>query len=495
MNYDAMKQILEEEVIFYTDKLNPNDVYVEFELPNEAVCFEPIKSRMFKAFLSVRYRELAEEYERPDCKSMLEVKEDDAIYHQENPVDIHKRVAGNMRGGIAYFLADPEWRTVLVSAKGWKIKRSKKLKFLKYATDEAQVEPVGGGDYLKLILPKLNMSPDDALLYAIFLVQGFSRSSSHFCAVISSRKGTGKSTLTKQSVALIDPSTTSCALQPSSEDNLKTLLANTYVASFDNTAALSTNASNILCAAITGSKEAKRKLYSNCDQVILNLHNLVIINGIDIVPYKSDLAERSLYFELQPIPAKQRKTDAEIWNAFYRDRPKIVGAIFDTLVKAMQILPMLTVSEKERMADAHLEMTAIAMALGIGQKEFQRILNANRQKLQDAYAANNPFVDFVLSYMQTCHNVNDAAAKVYRSMADSIVGDRSFFPKSPSALSRKLNEERDALLQAGYKFESDKTPQNNRLKITRVPQSQQTKDQKEAAMRRSKMLMDVSSED
>ncbi len=494
MNHDALQMILDDEVIFYTDAMNPDEVFVEYTLNNGAVCFEPIKSRRFAAFLSVRYRELSDEAERPDCKAALAVKEDDAIFHQENQVTIHRRVAGSLKDGITYFLADAEWRYVIVTPQGCKIRKHSELKFLKGAMDEAQVKPQKGGNYLDLILPKLNMEPDDALLFAVYLAQAFSRGSSHFAAVISSSKGTGKSTLSKMTTELIAPTKTGVAIQPSSEDDLKTMLASTYVAAFDNTATLSSTFSNLLCAAITGSKAAKRKLYTNCDQIILSLHSLVLINGIDIVPYKSDLAERSLYFELLPIKDTERRTDAEIWAEFYRDKPQILGAIFQTLVKAMQILETVKIKKLHRMADAHLEMMAIAIALGIEQAEFQRILDANHKKLQDAYATNNPFVDFVLVYLQSHPNVDGPAAKVYRAMEDSIVGDRGFFPKSPSMLSRRLNEEKDALFQAGYRFEKSKTASCNNIKISRIPQSQQTKAQKDAAARRA-ALLDVASSD
>jgi len=495
MNESVMKRILDEEVEFYTDELNPNTVYAEYRRANDALCIEPTKSVHFSAFLSYRYRELTGDDELPKFKNLLKIKETDAVYLQDKQIRLHKRVAGNMQKNIAYFLADDEWRTVKVSRKGWSVGMCKKLKFLKYPSDAAQVEPQGGGDYLKLIRPYLNMTDEDALLYAVFIVQGFSRSSSHFAAVISSSKGTGKSTLTRLTTELVDPTTTSCSLQPSSEDNLKTMLANTYVASFDNTAALSANFSNILCAAITGSKETKRKLYSNSDQIVLSLHNLVIINGIDIVPYKSDLAERSLYFELSPISKEERKTEAVIWEQFRQDRPKILGAIFDTLSKAMQILPTLQVKHLHRMADAHLEMMAIAVALGIQQEDFQRVLDANQKKLQDEYAANNPFVEFVLRYLHLQPNINMAAEKLYRSMEETIVGDRSFFPKSPSWLSRRLNEEKDALFTAGYVFEKYKTQENNFIKISRVPKSQQTKAQKKAASHMQELLNDASTED
>ena len=148
------------------------------------------------------------------------------------------------------------------------------------------------------------------------------------------------------------------------------------------------------------------------------------------------------------------------------------------------------------MADAHLEMMAIAMALGIEQEEFQRILDANLKKLEDAYAANNPFVDFVLTFMQSRGSVDCAAGKLYSEMEDAIVGDKGFFPKTPSLLSRRLNEEKEALLKNGYRFEKYKKETNNFIRISRVPQNQQTKVQKETAAARMKNLLeDASSEE
>jgi len=275
MNYDAINQILNEEVIFYTDTLNPTEVYVEYTLANGAICFDTVGSRTFKAFLGCRYRELDEDAERPKFKELLEEKSDEVIYWQENRVQIHKRIAGSLEDGcIIYFLADDRWRYVVVTPQDYKISKHSDLKFLKGSMDEVQVTPKKGGSYLELILPKLNMAPDDALLFAVYLIQAFSRNSSHNAAIISSAKGTGKTTLSKMLTEIVSPTKTGVAIQPSSEDDLKTMLANTYVAAFDNTSALSTTFSNILCAAITGSKAAKRKLYTNSDQVVLSLHNL-----------------------------------------------------------------------------------------------------------------------------------------------------------------------------------------------------------------------------
>lgn len=495
MDIETMISIIDNEVVFYTDALNDTDVYVEYRCYNNAICFESIKSKRFHAFLGFRYRELTQLLEKPNYSPLLAIKEDDTIYMQNNPVRIYNRVAGNMNKKIVYFLSDSTWKSIIVTADGWRFGRTKKIKFLRHSTDKPQVIPQAGGNYLDLILPKLNMDRDDAILYAVFMIQGLSRSSSHYAAVISSKPGTGKSTLTKQTSELIDPIQSSATLTPSSESDLISMLSNSYLAAFDNTAPLSTTFSNILCAAITGSTEMKRKLYSTNDPVVLNLHNLVIINGVDVVPRKSDLIDRALYFELKPIQKAQRKTDAEIWDRFNKDKPKILGAMFDTLSKAMGILPTLKMDESYRMADAHQQMVAIAVALGISQGEFQRILDKNRKKLEETYAEQNEFVNFVIGFMQKHEKFDVSVSVLFKNMKENIVGSDKFFPKTPSTLSRKLNEERDALLHAGYRFSVHKEKDANYIKMERVPSNQQTKAQKQAKQTRADRYLQAQDQD
>lgn len=261
VNVEVVKKILNEEVSFFTDELNETQVYIEYPLPSGARCFAPVKDGRFEAFLSHRYRTLADE---PLCPSgvfdFLEMKKDDVLYSQTSKVTIHRRVAGTLSNKILYFLADELRQTVMVTKDGWKIGQGKNVKFLKAPADLEQVKPVGGGDLLKLLRPFVNLPEDDFILFTAFLVQSFSRSSSHYAAIVSSNKGTRKSTLTKMLRSLIDPSATDVPLTPTSENDLKTVLANTHLAAFDNTATLSSKYSDILCAAITGTKDAKRKL-------------------------------------------------------------------------------------------------------------------------------------------------------------------------------------------------------------------------------------------
>lgn len=476
---NLMQQIVDEDVIYYLDSDNKTSVYVEFKDSNGAYRFEPFGSTYFLANLGYTYRLETGEKVNPDFSGLLEIKRQDTIVEMQNLVSINHRIAGSMNDKIAYFLADDKRRTILVTSEGWKRMLKTEEKFIQREADMAQVKPKRGGDILALLRPYINLSNDDFRLLVIWLIQAYSRQSSHYALVISSSRGTGKSTLTKLLRSLIDPSYSDASLTPSSDSDLKNLLANTVMACFDNTAALSEDYSNILCAAITGAKEAKRKLYTDCDQIILNLHNIVILNGIDILPKKSDLIERSLLFELKKIPNDKRKTDYEFWSNFEADKPAILGAVFDTLQKAMQILPDLKVTGLARMADAHKEMLAIALALDIPQDEFQRIFSANQGRLNTSYMQNDPFIRAVVNYVERNKHIDKSATAVYEELSKSIVGKCKNFPGDVSALSKRLNEEKDTLLDLGIHFHRRMRSSYSYITLDKIAPSKLTKKQKE----------------
>ena len=124
------------------------------------------------------------------------------------------------------------------------------------------------------------------------------------------------------------------------------------------------------------------------------------------------------------------------------------------------------------MADAHLEMLAIALALGVTQERFEKILQQNNAKLTAVYAEQNRLVEALATFMGTKNKISGSATTVYTDFYESLVGDKRFFPKSASALTRKLNEERVAIEAAGFRVVQGKTASSNTLTITKIPQNQ-----------------------
>ena len=140
------------------------------------------------------------------------------------------------------------------------------------------------------------------------------------------------------------------------------------------------------------------------------------------------------------------------------------------------------------------ELARKKKSVGLTEEEFQEILLGNSKKLQAAYAQNNPFVDCVASYIKLKGSIFKSASEVYGEVLASIPGNRNFFPDSPSAFSRKLNEETEALEQAGIRFSKSKRSDANYIKLEKIPKSQQTKSQKEAMARKANLLEDASTE-
>jgi hypothetical protein len=232
------------------------------------------------------------------------------------------------------------------------------------------------------------------------------------------------------------------------------------VVAFDNLDTLNKAQSDILCSAITGATVAKRMLYQTNEIGVYELHNTVVLNGIDIMPSESDLAERCLLLNLKKIEKTSRKLDRDIEATFEADLPEILGAIFNTLSLAMNHFIGLNPREKPRMADSYVEMLAIALALGIPEDKFQKIYFENIEKIDKA-RSNIAIVEAVKEFMfsDKCagRKFSGKASEVYTKIRDCYSGRKQDLPNSPSQFSRKLMIEHSVLYSIGLTVNIDDT--------------------------------------
>jgi hypothetical protein len=56
----------------------------------------------------------------------------------------------------------------------------------------------------------------------------------------------------------------------------------------------------------------------------------VILNGIEDIVARPDLADRAVFLTLEPIPEERRRPEAELWAAFEAERPRILGVLLDS---------------------------------------------------------------------------------------------------------------------------------------------------------------------
>ena len=449
-----------DEMNFYVDCNNTTQVYAEYKKYTTDKkgnrCyhyeFQSINDARFAAQVREFFRELADDDSALSFKTKLLKYHDRAIV-DNRAISINRRLTGN-KGGTAYYLANDENQIVCIDKNGYRIvKRCKNYKFIKTSNTLPQVKPEksGGKSLLNLLSPFLNLSEPMKILFVVNLVQQFVCTSSHFVGVISSEKGSGKTTFTKMWHKIIDPTRAEVSIMPTNSEELKNHLANNKVVCFDNSQLLSQQFSDILCGAVTGTAYTKRELYTNSNELIYELHNSVIINGIDVVPAQSDLLDRTILFKLNKIADEERKEVRILNKEFNKALPYILGAIFDTLSKYFANKDSIQVIGNNRMAEAYNDCYKIAYVLGVAD-EFVEAFEQNQSELKEDCKKRNAMVSAFIEYFKDNNRgvIADYANGVYETIENYASGND--FPKSASAFTARLRKEEEALRDAGIKF-------------------------------------------
>ena len=439
-----------EDINFFADANDPTVTYAEVVVPAIGASDTPyklfvdVKDARLKSY--IRQCVIPNRGDKATPEALLQ-EVLDVLTLGGNPDVVAPRVrtAGKLsKGLIEYDLNSSDKVYVRVTPQGWELTRKSKHKFLKYSTLGAQVRPQKTDkNLISLLRPHINMDEDGLILFVAWLVQGFC-TSSHPCALVESEAGSGKTTTARLARRILDPSRLQATAMPEKKDDLFSALSNSYFVAWDNTEVLTQDFSNILAMATTGAAMAKRKYYSTNELSIYGLLCVVMLNGLDIMPAKADLASRCMLFNLKAIDEHSRKTDEEIETALERDLPEILGAIFDTLSKAMTVIKTLKPQKLPRMAGAYREMLAIAVSLGISEQKFERLFFENIATLNKA-RSNIAIVEAVQEYMNSSYvpgrSVEGTMKGLFEKIRTNYSGSKKDLPQSASHFGRKLRQE------------------------------------------------------
>ena len=457
-----------EDINFLTDANDPSVTYAEFtvqaigatDLPYKA--FVDINDERLKAYIRKSILPNIQGEKISVSELIQDVK--DVLLLGGNPDRVAPRVrtAGKLKEGLVeYDLNNPNHEYIRVTQDGWVVSKKHKYKFLKRNTLGCQITPMHTEkNLLTLLKPFVNTDRDSRILFSAWLVQSFCMGN-HSAMLVQAPAGSGKSSLTKIARRIIDPSNLQANIMTGKKDDLFSALSNSYFVAFDNCSdELSKEISDILCAAITGSTMAKRKLYTTNELGVYELHSSLILNGLDVIPTYSDLASRCLLLKLKSIDEASRRTDEELTTAFENSLPEILGAIFNTLSTAMTVITTLKPARLPRMASAYIEMLAIAISLGIPMLEFERIYFENLN-LIDKERANIAIVEAVQEYLNSdlvkgrsvSGKLSDLRQKIYANYS----GKTSELPSSPSLFGRKLRQELKTFSAVGITVLLDNT--------------------------------------
>ena len=232
--------------------------------------------------------------------------------------------------------------------------------------------------------------------------------------ILHGEQGSAKTTTSSAQKSLIDPEGENALSLPDKVDDLAIMLSKRDLSNFDNIDTLIKIISQFLCKAVTGTQYIKRGLYTNDSEFSLTLMSKIILNGIDPSINQPDLLERSIFYELPKIDKTSRMTDKKFNDKLEALRPSVLGAIFETIQKAMKIVDEV---EEEldgvslpRMASFAIWGEAISRALGNDDNSF---LNRYWEKIDDTNLSLNEEYPLIplLSTMMKRHCTIDTETK------------------------------------------------------------------------------------
>ena len=88
----------------------------------------------------------------------------------------------------------------------------------------------------------------------------------------------------------------------------------------------------------------------------------IILNGIEDVITRPDLADRAIFLTLPHVQEERRRAENEIWREFASAQPYILGALLDAASRGLRALPEVRLEQLPRMADFALWATACETA-------------------------------------------------------------------------------------------------------------------------------------
>ena len=382
---DILVALAEAAELFHT----PDDVpYADIEINGHCETW-PIQSRGFRRWLKRRFFE--ETGGAPNGEavaSALGVIEAKA-QHDTLVREVFVRV-GELDGKVYLDLCDPEWRAVEIDKTGWRVVDRPTVRFRRTPDMRPLPEPEEGGsvDGLRPLLnipedekaksdeAQVHGRDDDFILAIAFALACLRPRGPYPVGAIGGEQGSAKSTRSALLCSVVDPRHPRVYILPRDERDLVVAARNRHVLAFDNISGLRPWQSDNLCRLASGAGFSVRQLYTDADEFVFSGARPVILNGIEEIVERPDLAERSVFAVCEPISRENRKSEEEVWSSFEAAHASVLGALLDAVSTGLKRFPEIRPPDLPRMADfAHWAISCEPALWKEG--DFLRAYNAN----------------------------------------------------------------------------------------------------------------------
>ena len=455
---------------------NPTQAHILIEIAEAAVLFHspdgtafadfdikghretwPVRSKGFRRWLTQQFFELTSG--APNSEAMqaaLNVVEAMAHFDgSECPIFVR---VGGLDDKLYLDLCDNEWRVVEISETGWRVIDNSPVRFRRSTGMLSLPIPQPGGS-IETLRNFLNVQTEaDFVLIVAWALAVLRNCGPYPVIVLAGEQGSAKSTFSAILRALLDPNTAPLRALPREDRDLFIAASNSHVLVFDNVSSLPPWISDTLCRLATGGGFAVRQLYTDGDEVLFTASRPMILNGIEDIVTRLDLADRALFLNLQRIEEDDRRSEAVLWADFEIERPRLLGVLLDAVVHGLKTQPDTKLERLPRMADFALWATACETAIWPA-GAFWSAYCGNREEAIESGIEGDPVAAAVRDLMQVEAEWKGTATTLLNDLerkAGERIAKAKSWPKTPRALSGRLRRAATFLRKIGIEISHSK---------------------------------------
>jgi hypothetical protein len=435
-----------------------------------------IRSKAFRRWLANRFYQAKGGAPHSEAmQSALNVIEGRAHF-EGSEQEVFVRIGG-LGHRIYIDIGDETWRAIEIDVTGWKVVSDPPVRFRRAAGMRPLPLPVKGGSVTDL-KSFLNIPSGAGFELVVFWLLAALRNCGPYpILVVSGEQGSAKSTFAKVLRALVDPNAAPLRALPREDRDLFIAATNGHVLVFDNVSGLPHWISDTLCRLATGGGFAVRQLYSDDDEVLFDACRPIILNGIEDIVTRPDLADRAIFLTLAPIEEEQRKPEADLWADFEAGKPKIFGALLDAMVVGLRRLAEIRLPKLPRMADFALWASACETAIWES-GTFWNAYCGNQADAVEGVLEADPVAEALLKLVANLPGwlgTSSSLLDVLREVTGEQAAKEKSWPKNGRALSERLRRSATFLRKVGIEIAYTRADTADRTRLITISKGEQKK--------------------
>ena len=360
----------------------------------------PIRSLGFRHILAGEFFTLTSKgFNRNAAADALDTLEAKAV-HTGKLQTVYLRVA-RTAGALYMDLCDEGWRVIEVKPEGWQILDRSPVHFIRKPGMLPLPIPAETGD-LDALRELINLDQEAGHFELVvgWMLGAMRGRSPYPILVLQGEQGIGKSSGSRIIRRFVDPSTVPLRAPPKEPRDLIVSAINNHLVCLDNLSGINAEISDCLCRFATGGGLDMRKLYTDSESVTIDIQRPVMVNGIDDICHRPDLAERAAILHLPVLDAPTRVTESKLWEGVEKHSPVIMAGLLDALAAALANEATTHLQHKPRMADFATWVTAAESALPWPRGGFLRAYQSMRGRAIEEGIDASPVGSVLVDYLR-----------------------------------------------------------------------------------------------